>query len=62
MVISRAEKPYKDGLSLEEALDAGVRLTPLVVIEVAPSGEEVAGVRVPLPRNRWGPHVVMPLF
>lgn len=62
VVISRAEKPYKEGLSPEEALDAGVRLTPLVVAEVAPSGGEVAGVKIPLPQNRWGPHVVMPIF
>jgi protein-S-isoprenylcysteine O-methyltransferase Ste14 len=62
VVISRAEKPYKDTLALDEALDASVRLTPLLVAEIAPAGDEVTGLRVPLPQNRWGPHVVMPLF
>ncbi|MFQ5701834.1 MAG: methyltransferase family protein [Acidobacteriota bacterium] len=62
VVIARAEKPYKNGLALEEALDAGVRLTPLVVAQVAPAGGPVESVRIPLPRNRWGPRVVMPLF
>jgi hypothetical protein len=62
VVISRAEKPYKDTLALAEALDASVRLTPLVVAEVPPAEGEVAAIRVPLPQNRWGPQVVMPLF
>jgi protein-S-isoprenylcysteine O-methyltransferase Ste14 len=61
VVLSVAAKPYKDSLPLDEALDAGVRLTPLVVAEVTPTAEEVA-VKVPLPQNRWGPRVVMPLF
>jgi hypothetical protein len=61
VVLSVAEKPYKDSLPLDEALDAGVRLTPLVVAEVTPTGDEVA-VKVPLPQNRWGSKVVMPLF
>jgi protein-S-isoprenylcysteine O-methyltransferase Ste14 len=61
VVLSAAEKPYKDSLSLDEALDAGVRLTPLLVAEVTPTADEVA-VKVPLPQNRWGPKVVMPIF
>ena len=62
VVISRAQKPYKTDLPLGEVLDAGVRLTPLVVAEVSPGGAEVSEVRVPPPQNRWGSHVVMPLF
>ena len=61
VVLSVAEKPYKDSLPLDEALDAGVRLTPLVVAEVSPTADEVA-VKVPLPQNRFGPKVVMPIF
>ena len=61
VVFSVAEKSYKDSLPLDEALDAGVRLTPLVVAEVTPTADEVA-VKVPLPQNRWGPNVVMPIF
>jgi protein-S-isoprenylcysteine O-methyltransferase Ste14 len=62
VVISRAVKPYKESISVREALDPAVRLTPLVVADVDPSGDGVLGVRVPLPQNRWGPRVVMPLF
>ena len=62
VVIARAEKPYKEGLLLEEALDASVRLTPLVVVEVQPKEGQVSSVRVPLPQNNWGPKVVMPLL
>jgi protein-S-isoprenylcysteine O-methyltransferase Ste14 len=62
VVFSRAEKPYRQALPLEEALDVDVRLTPLVVAEVNPSTGEVARVRVPLPQNAFGPNVVMPLL
>ena len=62
VVISRAEKPYKKELSFNEALDASVRLTPLVVADLSPSGTSVDSVRTPLPQNRWGPRVVMPIF
>ncbi|MEE9234394.1 MAG: hypothetical protein V3U28_03015 [Candidatus Acidoferrales bacterium] len=62
VVFSRARKPYQEGLSLEEALDLGVRLTPLVVADVQPATGEVTAVRIPLPQNRYGPNVVMPLF
>jgi protein-S-isoprenylcysteine O-methyltransferase Ste14 len=62
VVISRAEKPYKDDLTLDEALDVSVRLTPLVVAELVPDGSEVRAVKVPLPHNRYGPRVVMPLL
>jgi protein-S-isoprenylcysteine O-methyltransferase Ste14 len=62
VVFSRAEKPYKDDLALEEALDASVRLTPLVVADVIPTTGEVARVRIPAPQNAWGPKVKMPLF
>jgi protein-S-isoprenylcysteine O-methyltransferase Ste14 len=62
VVFSRAVKPYKEELSLDEALDASVRLTPLVVVDVEPSTGEVPRVRVPLPQNLWGPNVVMPLL
>ena len=62
VVISRAEKPYKEGLLLEEALDASVRLTPLVVVEVQPNEGKIVNVKVPLPQNNWGPKVVMPLL
>lgn len=62
VVFSRAEKPYKETLGFDEALDASVRLIPLVVVDVQPSTMAILEVRVPLPQNRWGPHVVMPLF
>ncbi|MFQ5926665.1 MAG: methyltransferase, partial [Terriglobia bacterium] len=62
VVFSRAAKPYKDDLALEEALDPGVRLTPLVIVDVLPATGEVTRVRVPLPQNAWGPNVVMPLL
>ena len=62
VVISRAEKPYKEGLLLEEALDASVRRTPLVVVEVQPNEGKIVNVKVPLPQNNWGPKVVMPLL
>ncbi len=62
MVFSRAEKPYKDDLALEEAVDVSVRLTPLVVVDLIPSSGEVTDVIIPLPQNTWGPDVVMPIF
>ena len=62
LVFARAAKAYKPTLALEEALNADVRLTPLVVVNVAPASGEVTSVRVPLPQNAWGPHVVMPIF
>ncbi len=62
VVFSRAEKPYKETLGFDEALDASVRLIPLVVVEVQPAMMAITEIRVPLPQNRWGPHVVMPLF
>lgn len=62
VVLSRAEKPYKGTLALEEALDASVRLTPLLVVTIVPASGEVRGVQVPLPQNAWGSRVVMPLF
>jgi hypothetical protein len=62
VVFARAAKAYKPTLPLEEALNPGVRLTPLVVVSVAPASGEVTGVRIPLPRNAWGADVVMPIF
>ncbi len=62
VVFSRAEKPYGGALALDEALDPDVRLTPLVVVDVSPESRAVSDVRVPLPQNRWGPQVVMPVF
>lgn len=62
LVFSRAEKPYKNDLSIREALDADVRLTPLVVVEILPATGQVKRVENPLPRNAWGPNIVMPLF
>ncbi|MCI0410508.1 MAG: hypothetical protein L0191_18435, partial [Acidobacteria bacterium] len=62
MVFSRAEKPYRERLALEDALDVDVRLTPLVVVNVNPASGKVTGVQIPLPQNAWGPKVVMPLF
>lgn len=62
LVFARAEKAYKRTLALEEALNADVRLTPFVVVNVAPVSGEVTSVRVPLPQNAWGPNVVMPIF
>ena len=46
VVLSRAEKPYHRGMALEEALDAGVRLIPLVVVTVVPASGEVTDVEV----------------
>lgn len=62
LVFSRAEKPYREGLALEAALDVDVRLVPLVVVSVVPGSGEVVSVRVPLPRNAYGPAVIMPVF
>lgn len=62
VVFSRAQKPYREELSLEEALDADVRLTPLVVVEVSPATGEVLDVRISLPQNHWGSKVTMPVF
>ncbi len=62
IVFSRVEKPYKTTISLEESLDAGVRMTPLVVATVLPSTKQVSGVIVPPPQNSWGPQVVMPFL
>jgi hypothetical protein len=62
VVLSRAEKAYRERLLLGEALDAGVRLIPLAVVSVVPPSGEVTGVQIPLPQNRWGPGVVMPVF
>jgi protein-S-isoprenylcysteine O-methyltransferase Ste14 len=62
VVFSRADKAYKPRIALNEALDAAVRLTPLVVADVVPAMAEVTRVHVPRPRNAWGPNVVMPLF
>jgi len=60
IVFSRVEKPYKTTISLEESLDAGVRMIPLVVATVLPSTKQTFGVIVPSPQNNWGPQVVMP--
>jgi protein-S-isoprenylcysteine O-methyltransferase Ste14 len=62
LVFSQAEKAYKKDLPLEEALDASVRIKPLVVVDVVPSNGEIGDILVPLPQNFWGPNVVMPLF
>jgi protein-S-isoprenylcysteine O-methyltransferase Ste14 len=62
LVFSRAEKPYQEGLALEDALDADVRLTPLVVANINPASGEVTGVQIPLPQNAWGANVAMPIF
>ena len=62
VVFSRAEKPFKDDLSLDEALDASVRLIPLVVAYVEDNGKKLARVEIPLPQNDYGPKVVMPLM
>lgn len=62
LVFARAEKAYTRALALEEALNVDVRLTPLVVVSIVPESGEVTSVRVPLPRNAWGPNVVMPIF
>jgi protein-S-isoprenylcysteine O-methyltransferase Ste14 len=62
VVFSRADKAYKPRIALSEALDAAVRLTPLVVADVVPATAEVTRVHIPPPENAWGPNVVMPLF
>lgn len=62
IVFSRAEKPYKTTLPLAESLDAGIRMTPLVVVSFLPSTKKVFGVIIPLPQNIWGPQVVMPFL
>jgi len=62
VVLSRAEKAYRERLALDTALDAGVRLIPLAVVSVAPASGAVTGVQIPLPQNRWGPGVVIPVF
>lgn len=62
LVFSRASKPYKEGLTLEEALDVSVRLTPVLVVEVVSGAGTISDVHVPLPQNAWGPSVVMPIL
>jgi protein-S-isoprenylcysteine O-methyltransferase Ste14 len=62
VVLSQAEKPYREHLELEDALDADVRLTPLALVSVAPAKGEVTSVRIPLPQNHWGPQVIMSVF
>ena len=62
VVLSKAAKPFKEAITLDEVLDPSVRLTPFLVVDFRPSTGEVEGVRVPLPQNRWGPRVVMPIF
>jgi protein-S-isoprenylcysteine O-methyltransferase Ste14 len=62
IVFSRAEKPYKATLPLADSLDAGVRMTPLVVATFLPSTKLMVGVLVPPPQNNWGPQVVMPFL
>jgi hypothetical protein len=62
LVFSQAEKAYKDELALDETLDAGVRKKPLVVVDVVASTGEVSDVLIPLPQNRQGPDVVMPVL
>ncbi len=62
LVFSRASKPYKEGLALEEALDVSVRLTPVLVVEVVPGAGTITDIHVPLPQNAWGPSVVMPIL
>lgn len=62
IVFSRAEKPYKTTLPFSESLDAGVRMTPLVVATFLRSTKQVYGVIEPLPQTNWGPQVVMPFL
>lgn len=62
VVISSAERPWSGALSVTEALDPGVRLEPLLVVDVTTAPIGVADVRTPLSHNRWGPGVVMPVF
>ena len=62
VVLSKAAKPFKETITLDEVTDPSVRLTPFLVVDFRPSTGEVEEVRVPLPQNRWGPQVVMPIF
>ena len=62
IVFSRVEKPYKTPLPLAESVDAGVCMTPLVVVSLMPSTKLVSSVIEPLPQNSWGPQVVMPFL
>jgi protein-S-isoprenylcysteine O-methyltransferase Ste14 len=62
LVFSRVEKAYQPNLALTDALDAGVRLIPLLVVDVLPAMAQVVRIHVPPPQNAWGPNVVMPLF
>lgn len=62
VVFSQAEKPFKADLALEEALDASVRVKPLVVVDVVLSTGGVSDVLIPHPQNRFGPNVVMPIL
>lgn len=62
VVFSRVGKGYKERIELEEVLDPGVLLTPLLVVTVSTTSDEATRVRVPLPQNAWGATLVMPLF
>ncbi len=63
VVVARAEKAYMDSpLPLEEVLDLGVRWTPIAVTNVIQGTRTMGPIRKTMPRNVWGPEVVMPMF
>ena len=62
IVFSRVEKPYKTTLPLAESLDAGVRMTPLVVASFLGPTKQAYGVIIPPLQNNWGPKAVMPFL
>lgn len=62
VVVSRARKRYRDVLSVEEVLDAGVKLEPLVVLALHAHWEDVPIEHAyPARRNAWG-DLTTPIF
>ena len=55
IVLSRAQKSYRERLALDTALDAGVRLIPLAVVSVAPAAARSRASRFPYRRTAGAP-------
>jgi len=60
VVFSRLEKPGRVFVPLREAFDLGVKMTPLVIVEVDRATRPL-DIVVPPPRSRWG-DITMPIF
>ncbi|MCZ6691386.1 MAG: methyltransferase [Planctomycetota bacterium] len=61
VVISNCRKAYNPFMTLEECLDPGVKLQPVIIVKLHATGEDEPTWQVPLRRNRWG-DIAMPIF